>query len=108
MALSVARIHFPPVAGLAQDCEVGFSFYPSFSLSLPHLCVLVVQSCPTLRDPVDCSPLGSPIHGILQASLLECQFLLLGDLPDPGIEPWPPTLQADPLLSEPPGKPLHL
>ena len=28
-----------------------------------------------------------------------------GDLPDPGIEPWSPTLQADVLPSEPPGKP---
>ena len=27
-----------------------------------------------------------------------------GDLPNPGIEPWPPALQADSLLSEPPGK----
>ena len=29
-----------------------------------------------------------------------------GDLPNPGIEPRSPTLQADALLSEPPGKPL--
>ena len=28
-----------------------------------------------------------------------------GDLPDPGIEPWSPTLQADTLPSEPQGKP---
>ena len=28
-----------------------------------------------------------------------------GDLPDPGIEPWSPSLQADSLPSEPPGKP---
>ena len=32
-------------------------------------------------------------------------FSSLGDLPDPGIEPGSPTLQADALLSEPPGKP---
>ena len=31
----------------------------------------VAQSCPTLCDPVDCSPPGSSIHGILQASILE-------------------------------------
>ena len=29
-----------------------------------------------------------------------------GDIPDPGIEPWLPALQADFLPSEPPGKPL--
>ena len=31
----------------------------------------VAQSCPTLCDPVDCSPPGSSIHGILQARILD-------------------------------------
>ena len=31
----------------------------------------VAQSCPTLCDPMDCSPPGSSIHGILQARTLE-------------------------------------
>ena len=31
----------------------------------------VAQSCPTLRDPVDCSPPGSSAHGISQARVLE-------------------------------------
>ena len=31
----------------------------------------VAQSCPTLCDPMDCSPLGSPVPGILQARTLE-------------------------------------
>ena len=29
------------------------------------------QSCPTLSNPMDCSPPGSPIHGIFQARVLE-------------------------------------
>ena len=33
--------------------------------------VLVAQSCPTLCDPMDCSPQGSSVHGILQARILE-------------------------------------
>ena len=33
-------------------------------------------------------------------------FPLLGDLPNPGIKPESPALQADSLLSEPPGKPM--
>ena len=33
--------------------------------------VLVIQSCPTLCDPVDYSPPGSSIHGIIQARILE-------------------------------------
>ena len=31
----------------------------------------VTQSCPTLSDPMDCSPAGSSIHGIFQARGLE-------------------------------------
>ena len=31
-----------------------------------------LQSCPTLCDPIDGSPPGSPIPGILQARTLEC------------------------------------
>ena len=31
----------------------------------------VAQSCPTLRDPMDCSPPGSSVHGIFQARVLE-------------------------------------
>ena len=33
--------------------------------------MLVIQSCSTLFDPVDCSLLGSSVHGILQARILE-------------------------------------
>ena len=33
--------------------------------------VKVAQSCPTLCDPMDCSPSGSSVHGILQARILE-------------------------------------
>ena len=31
----------------------------------------VAQSCPTLRNPIDCSPPGSSVHGISQAGVLE-------------------------------------
>ena len=31
----------------------------------------VAQSCPTLRDPMDCSPPGSSVHGIFQTRVLE-------------------------------------
>ena len=32
----------------------------------------VAQSCPTLSDPMDCSPPGSSVHGIFQARVLGC------------------------------------
>ena len=70
-----------------------------------------LQSCPTLCEPIDCSPLGSSVHGILQARMdwqpwsgLPC--LPPGDLLDPGIEPVSfaaSAFQADSLLlSHPP------
>ena len=31
----------------------------------------VAQSCPTVSDPMDCSPPGSSVHGIFQARVLE-------------------------------------
>ena len=66
----------------------------------------VAQSCPTLCDPVDCSLPGSSVHGVLQAKYWSgLPFPSPGDLPDPGIEPRSPTLQAGALTSEPPGKP---
>ena len=34
-------------------------------------CAQPLQSCPTLCDPMDCSPPGSSVHGILQARILE-------------------------------------
>ena len=46
------------------------------------------QSCLTLCNPVDYSPLGSSLHGILQARLLEWVAMPSSrDLPNPGIEP---------------------
>ena len=73
----------------------------------------VSQSCSTLCNTVDCSLPGSSVYGILQARILEwvakywseLPFPSPGDPPDSGIEPGSPILQADPLTSEPPGKP---
>ena len=36
-----------------------------------YVCVLVTQSCPSLCDPLHCSPPGSSVHGILHARILE-------------------------------------
>ena len=72
---------------------------------------VVAPSCPTLYNPLDCSPPGSSVHGILQArcrSGLPCPFP--GDLPSPGIEPASPVspaLQVDSLPAEPSGKANH-
>ena len=44
---------------------------PTFSSQLPAAAAKSLQSCPTLCDPIDGSPPGSPIPGILQATTLE-------------------------------------
>ena len=62
---------------------------------------LVTQSCPTLRNPMDCT-----VHGILQAITLEWYpFSSPGDLPNPRTEPRSPALRADSSPAEPQGKP---
>ena len=53
----------------------------------------VTQSCLTLCDPVDGSPPGSSVHGILRARILQwVAFPSPADLPDPESEPRSPTL----------------
>ena len=74
--------------------------------------VLVAQLCLTLCDPMDYSPLGSSVHGILQKecwSGLSCPSP--GDLPDPGVKPVSPVslaLRADSLPLSHLGSPTNL
>ena len=64
--------------------------------------VKVARLCLTLCDPRD-----YPVHGILQARILEWVNFPFsrGSSPNPGIKPRSPSLQADSLPAEPPGKP---
>ena len=68
--------------------------------------MLVAKSCPTLSNPMDCVALQAPRS--LGFSRRECwsglPFPSPGNLPDPGTEPWSPTVQSDSLPSEPRGK----
>ena len=62
----------PFSAGLRAS-EALISVAPT-AQSLAHskcVCVSATQSCLTLCDPVDCSPPGSSVLGILQAGILE-------------------------------------
>ena len=88
-----------------QDIDV-FQNRSTESFYNALLC-LVAQSCLTLCNSMDCSPRGSSAMGILQARILEWAAMpsLPGDLPNSGIEPRFPTLQADSLLSKKPWKP---
>ena len=58
--------------------------------------MLVAQSCLTLCNPIDYSPPSSSVSVILQEEYWSgLPFPSPGDLPNPGIEPRFPALQAD-------------
>ena len=86
--------------------EILTPAYDSSSQTYVCVRVLVAQSCPTLCNPMGCSPPGFSVHEVLQERILEWVAIpFTGDIPDPGIEPRSLALQADSLPSEPPGKP---
>ena len=75
-------IKMTPVSCISQSREHYLNHFDDPSAMIwrwPQLGVLVIsaaaakslQSCPTLCDPIDSSPPGSPIPGILQAITLE-------------------------------------
>ena len=51
-----------PLLGASKSCRAAFR---------PAATAKSLQSCPTLCNPIDGSPPGSPIPGILQARTLE-------------------------------------
>ena len=64
------------VSGTGRSGEIFYVkyFHPVLWIILysPERCTCVcAQSCPTLCDPIDCSPPGSSVHSILQARMLE-------------------------------------
>ena len=69
----------------------------------------LLQLCVTLGDPMDCSPPGSSVHGILQARILEWVLMPFSrgssQQMDGALSPVSPALQEDSLPLEPSGKP---
>ena len=65
----------------------------------------IVQLCSILCDFMDCRPPGSSVHGILQTRTLKWVAIPFSrDIPNSGIKPQCPALQAGSLRSDPPGK----
>ena len=89
---------------------VGWSLF----LYVCFCCCLVTQSCPTLCNPMDCSPPASSVRGICQARILGscCHSLLQWLFPTQGLNPHLLNLlhrQADSLLLGHQGSPfLHV
>ena len=74
------HLAFIPALWVTPRCPIslarvwGFSLTPSTSQTLKTAAAAAaksLQSCPTLCDPIDGSPPGSPVPGILQARTLE-------------------------------------
>ena len=52
------------------------------------MCAKLLQLCPAFCDPMDHSPPGTSVHGILDTGM-GCHTLLSGVLLNPGIKPVP-------------------
>ena len=59
----VCRKHVPGIINLLSSLDRMWGSY--------CCCCSVVQPCLAFFDPIDCSPRGSSVHGILQARILE-------------------------------------
>ena len=77
--------HFIIYKAPKDNCKTLAKFYSrvlpyTFSIAIPSIGtkvkVLVAQSCLTLCNPMNCSPPGSSLHGILQARILVSQGLM--------------------------------
>ena len=56
---------------LSQQANTELKATPSDAAAAAAAAAKSLQSCPTLRDPIDSSPPGSPVPGILQARTVE-------------------------------------
>ena len=100
---------------IPTNYDGGVTWYRTYTVAILFPGSPVVESekwkCKLLShvwlcDPMGCSLPGFSVHGSLQTRILEWVAIPLSrDLPNPGIEPRSPALQADSLPSEPLGKP---
>ena len=88
--LSRSRAH--SISEEQTACCSGIQSFEILVSSSSESHLVVSDSC----DPMVCSLPGSSVHGILQERILEWVAIPCSrDLPNPGIEPKSPALQAD-------------
>ena len=93
-----------------RECVCVFRCLDSASLKAQGVCVcacvLVIQSCPTLSNPTEYSRQTSlSMEFSRQEDWSGLPFPSPKELPNPGIQPWAPALQADSSLFELQGSP---
>ena len=92
----------------ADVFRIFYTLYQESSSNGVCVCVCA-QLCPTLCKPMDCSPPGSSVHGILQARILEwaaISFSRSGNDQFSSVVQSCPTL-CDPLNHSTPGLPVY-
>ena len=67
------------------DTDLNIKFGKQLIVPWAYCQSEIAQSCLTLCSPMDCSPAGSSLRGILQARVLE--WVAISFSGDPGIEP---------------------
>ena len=68
--IGVKMIYNVVLASCVQQNDPVIHIYDNIYMCI-YMKVLVIQSCPTFCGPMNCSPSGSSVHGILQARILE-------------------------------------
>ena len=62
--------------GQGKSCSLPQACFGASGLEADHFVMLkwseIARSCPSLCNPMDCSLPGSSVHGLFQASVLEC------------------------------------
>ena len=90
---------------LSEICEVEKDQYFMY-LTYLHMCTCMLSHVQLCATPWTIAPLSVELSR--QEYWRGLPFPSPGDIPDPGIEPGSPVLQANSLPSEPPGKLTHL
>ena len=96
--VSAAAMQGPTIVLCRLSCLEAYGIFLATAAAAKLL-----QSCPTLSDPMDCSPPGSSVHGIFQARVLEWGAIAFSE--GTGIKSMSPTLAGGFLTTGPPGKP---
>ena len=93
--ISVAIHPILPRTILADTCCPDVIVNVTLFILQKKVQVLVAQSCPAVCNPMDYSPPGSSVHGILQARILQWVAIPFSrESSNPGIEPGSPESPA--------------
>ena len=71
MLLDPGEMILDTVLASVRTLPEGDTHWEIIIITIACFCAQSLQSCPTLCNPVDCSPLSSSAHGILQAGILQ-------------------------------------